>query len=76
VRTYILKHVPSRLLASLKLGLKIWLSGRPEDLPGCDLSTSFVGVDVVCLYVDRYQRKYHRNLRFGPLFSEGFRFAL
>jgi hypothetical protein len=32
--------------------------------------------DAICLYVDRYQRKYHRNLRFGPLFSEGFRFAL
>ena len=31
--------------------------------------------DAVCLYVDRYQRKYHKYLRFGPLFSEGFRFA-
>jgi hypothetical protein len=32
-------------------------------------------IDAICLYVDRYQRKYHRNLRFGPLFSEGFRLA-
>jgi len=27
-------------------------------------------VDAICLYVDRYQRKYHRNFRFGPLFSK------
>jgi len=34
-----------------------------------------VWIDALCLYVDRYQRKYHGNLRFGPLISEGFRFA-
>jgi hypothetical protein len=33
-------------------------------------------VDAICLYVDRYQMKYGRNLRLGPLFSEGSRFAL
>jgi hypothetical protein len=32
-------------------------------------------IDAICLYVDRYQRNYHRNLRFRPLFSEGFRFS-
>ena len=31
-------------------------------------------IDQICLYVDRYQRKYRRNLRLGPLFSEGFHF--
>jgi hypothetical protein len=41
------------------------------------LETSLIElwIDALCLYVDRYQRKYHRNLRFRPLFSEGFRFA-
>jgi hypothetical protein len=32
-------------------------------------------IDAICLYVGGYRRKYHRNLRFGPPFSEGFRFA-
>ena len=32
-------------------------------------------IDAICIYADRYQRKYYRNLRFGPLFSEGFRSA-
>ena len=32
-------------------------------------------VDQICLYVNRYRKQYHRNLRFGPLFFEGFRFA-
>jgi hypothetical protein len=27
-------------------------------------------------FVDQYRRNYRRNLRFGPLLSEGFRFAL
>jgi hypothetical protein len=40
------------------------------------LGKQYLWIDSVCLYVDRYQRKYHRNLRFGPLFSEGFHFAL
>ncbi|PMD64693.1 uncharacterized protein K444DRAFT_204241 [Hyaloscypha bicolor E] len=50
------------------------LLARSEDLPG----TRLVGLahqdDAVCLYVNRYQRKCYRNLRFGPLFSEGFLF--
>ena len=25
-------------------------------------------IDAICIYVDRYQREYHRNLRFGPVF--------
>ena len=29
----------------------------------------------VCIYSDRYKKEYLRNLRFGPLFSKGFRFA-
>jgi hypothetical protein len=33
-------------------------------------------VDAVCLYIDRYQRKYHKNLRFRPPFSAGFRFCI
>jgi hypothetical protein len=31
-------------------------------------------VDAICFYTNRYKRKNHRNLRFGPLFSKGFRF--
>ena len=38
-------------------------------------SILFLWADGICLYADRYQRKSHRNLRFEPLFSEGFRFA-
>jgi hypothetical protein len=38
-----------------------------KDLP------AFLWVDAICLYIDRYQRKYHRNFRFRPLFSKGFR---
>jgi hypothetical protein len=37
--------------------------------------TRTIWADAVGLYVDRYQRKYHRNLRFEPLFSKSFRFA-
>jgi hypothetical protein len=33
-------------------------------------------VDALCLYLDRHRTKYRGNLRLGPLFSEGFRFAL
>jgi hypothetical protein len=33
-------------------------------------------IDQVRIYADRYRTKYRRNLRFGPLFSEGFRFVL
>jgi hypothetical protein len=36
---------------------------------------ALVNVNRPCLYFDRYQTEYCRNLRFGPLFSEGFRFA-
>ncbi|KUJ08012.1 uncharacterized protein LY89DRAFT_691320 [Mollisia scopiformis] len=32
-------------------------------------------VDAICIYFDRSPTEYRRNLRFGPLFSEGFRFA-
>jgi hypothetical protein len=32
-------------------------------------------IDVLCLYIDRYQRRCHGSLRFAPLFIEGFRFA-
>lgn len=32
-------------------------------------------IDALCIYLDRYRMKDCRNLRFGPLFSEGFRFA-
>jgi hypothetical protein len=38
-------------------------------------SSQLLWIDAICLYFDRYQRKYHINLRFGPLFYEGFRFA-
>jgi hypothetical protein len=34
-----------------------------------------VWADAICLYVGGYRRKYHRNLRSRPLFSEGVRFA-
>jgi hypothetical protein len=34
-----------------------------------------VWIDAVCIYLDRYGMKYPRNLCFGPLFSEGFRFC-
>jgi hypothetical protein len=30
-------------------------------------------VDANYFYLDRYRTKYHRNLRLGPRFSEGFR---
>ena len=40
------------------------------------LKPSFpIWIDALCLYFDRYQTEYLRNLRFGPLFSEGFHFA-
>jgi len=32
--------------------------------------------DAICIYLDRHRTKYRGNLRLGPLFSEGFRFAL
>ena len=32
-------------------------------------------IDVLCIYVDRYQSKYYTNLKFGPLFSGGVRFV-
>jgi hypothetical protein len=35
----------------------------------------YVWIDAICLYVDQHRTKYHRNLRFGPLFSGGLRFA-
>jgi hypothetical protein len=41
-----------------------------------DLLVAFRGYDALCLYVDRYQKKCHRNLRFGPLFSKGFLFFI
>jgi hypothetical protein len=40
-----------------------------------DSMTLPLWVDAVCPYVDRYRRKCHRNLMFGPLFSEGFLFS-
>jgi hypothetical protein len=40
-----------------------------------EIAARRIWIDAICLYVDRYQRKYHINLRFGPLFSEGFRFC-
>ena len=33
-------------------------------------------IDAICTYVNRYQRKCHRNLRFGPLFSASFSFFI
>ncbi|KAF8857508.1 hypothetical protein BDZ45DRAFT_744321 [Acephala macrosclerotiorum] len=33
-------------------------------------------IDAICLYLYRYRTKYLGNLRFEPLFSGGFRFAL
>jgi hypothetical protein len=32
-------------------------------------------IDAICIYFHRYQTKYCGNLRFGPLFSRGFRFT-
>ena len=32
-------------------------------------------IDAICPYVDQHEAENHQNLRFGPLFSEGFRFA-
>ena len=34
-----------------------------------------IWIDAICIYVDRHLRKDCGNLRFRPLFSEGFRFA-
>jgi len=39
------------------------------------LGVHHLWIDSLCLYLDRYRTKYHRNLRFGPLFSNEFRFA-
>ncbi|PMD32427.1 hypothetical protein L207DRAFT_440454, partial [Hyaloscypha variabilis F] len=33
-------------------------------------------INAICLYIDRYQTKYYRSLKFGSLLSEGLRFAL
>jgi len=41
-----------------------------------DRSSVMLWVDALCLYLDRRRTKYRGNLRLGPLFSEGFRFAL
>jgi hypothetical protein len=38
-------------------------------------STRTLWVDAVCLYLNQYRMKCRRNLRFGPLLSEGFRFT-
>jgi hypothetical protein len=50
--------------------------GGPEELPRGGLLFPLGGYVAVCLYIDRYRTKYRGNLRFGPPFSEGFRFAL
>ena len=34
-----------------------------------------VWIDALCIYFDRYRAEYLRNLRFGPLFFEWFRFV-
>jgi hypothetical protein len=64
--------VTTNLASALRYVKKHWESIFPDN----DKGSFRLWVDAVCLCVDRYQRKYHRNLRFGPLFSEGFRFAL
>jgi len=33
------------------------------------LQQQYLWIDSLCLYLDRYQTKYRRNLRLGPLFS-------
>ena len=38
-------------------------------------SKRILWVDAICIYSDRSRIKHCRNLRFGPLFSEGFGFA-
>jgi hypothetical protein len=43
-------------------------------LPEVRLARSFLSIDRVCFYLDRYRTKYHGKVRLGPLFSEGFRF--
>jgi Heterokaryon incompatibility protein (HET) len=32
-------------------------------------------IDAICIYLDQHRNKYRRNLRFGPLFCEGFAFV-
>jgi hypothetical protein len=39
-------------------------------------AAEYLWVDAICLYFDRYRTKYLGNLRFRPLFSEGFCFTL
>jgi hypothetical protein len=51
-------------LASALRSLRSFSNGEPQR----------IWINAVCFYVDRYQRKYHRNLRFRPMFFKGFRF--
>jgi hypothetical protein len=44
----------------------------PLQLPN---QARLIWADAICIYFDRYRTEYRRNLRFRPLFSEGFRFA-
>ena len=39
------------------------------------LTMTLVWIDQICIYSDRSRIKHCRNLRFDPLFSEGFNFA-
>ena len=54
----------------IRPNLASFLSRAPGNLD-CD---ALLFVDTICLYFDRYGTDYLRNLRFGPLFSEGLRF--
>jgi hypothetical protein len=64
----------------------IELNGTPVDVPGSaakvlrqfqlQSSSRILWIDAVCIYFDRYQTEYRRNLRFGPPFSKGVLFML
>lgn len=34
----------------------------------CSAQREGIWIDAICLYIDRYERNYYRNLKFGPLF--------
>jgi len=58
----------------VEVDIKANLAGAVRELRRQSVKRE-IWIDAICIYVDRHQRKHHKNLRFGPLFSEGFRFA-
>jgi hypothetical protein len=61
-----------KMLQHLRLPSKIGYTARDHD-PSVPHR---LWTDAICLYLDRYRTKHRGNLRFGPLYFEGFRLRI